>query len=317
MDFHPELLNPIKEAKVITIFGHGMPDGDCFGSQIGLRELLRANFPDKKIYAVGSGIPRLFDLLAPMDEVSDEIIASSLAILVDVSCLRRVEDPRVYHAKTWIKIDHHVLNPSMEPFNWDRWVDEERIAAAEMISGFGFENGMKFTPLAARALFLGMATDSGRFQFYGTTEHTKEVAARFEKMGVDPEKIYDIVYAEDDVVKAYKAWMREHAICDGNVTYLVTTKKDYHAAGLPYEKASEYVNALMGLNNSPIFALFCEDEHGYYRVELRSNQRYPVQPVAKMFDGGGHRYAAGAELRNDGPTYLDVVRELNKVEKDQ
>ena len=317
MEFHPELLDKIKSAKIITIFGHAMPDGDCYGSQIGLRELLRANFPDKKVYAVGSGIPSLFEYMTPMDEVSEETIAESLAILVDVSCLRRVEDNRVYKAKAWIKFDHHCLNPNLEPFPWDCWVDEERIAAAEMIADFGIENGLTFNWLSATALYLGMATDSGRFQFYGTTEHTLALAQKFLDMGVDKEKLFDIVYAEDDTVKAYKQWMRSAAKQDGQVTYLVVSRRDYHSRGLPYEKASEYVNALSGLNDSPIFALFCEDEHGYYRVELRSNRRYPVQPVAKMFNGGGHRYAAGAELRHDGPNYLDILAELNKVEEDQ
>lgn len=317
MAFHPELLNPILQAKTITIFGHAMPDGDCYGSQIGLKELLKANFPDKKVYAVGSGLPRLFDYMCPMDEVSEETIAESLAILVDVSCLRRVEDPRVYKAQNWIKFDHHCLNPGLEPFSWPHWVDEERIAAAEMIADFGFENGFKFNKLAATALYLGMMTDSGRFQFYGTTKHTLKLADKFVELGVDKEKLSDIVYAEDDTVKAYKAWMREAAQVDGKVTYLVVSRKDYQSRGLPYEKASEYVNALSGLNGSPMFALFCEDNHGFFRVELRSNSRYPVQPVAKMFNGGGHRYAAGAELRHDGSNYLDIINALNKVEEDK
>lgn len=317
MDFYPELVKPILDADIITIFGHAMPDGDCYGAQIGLRELLRHNFPDKKVYAVGSGLPRLFNFMTPMDEVSEETIASSLAILVDVSCLRRVEDERVYKAKGWIKIDHHCLNPGLEPFNYPHWVDEERIACCEMIADFAISNGWEFPFLAAEALFLGMATDSGRFEFYGTTEHTLELAKRFLAMGINKDKLYDIVYEEDDTVKAYKNWMRSAAIKDGNVTYLVASRKDYHVRGLSYEKASEYVNALSGLNGTPIYAYFCEDEHGYYRVELRSNARYPVQPVARLFGGGGHRYAAGLELRHDGTNYLDVIYQLNKVEADQ
>ena len=317
MDFHPELLKPIQEADVITIFGHAMPDGDCYGCQIGLRELLRETYPEKKVYAVGSGFPRLFSLIAEMDEVDEETIASSLAILVDVSCLRRVEDPRVYKAKTWIKIDHHVLNPEAEPFPWDAWVDEKRIAAAEMIADFAFENNMKFNVVAAKALYLGMATDSGRFQFYGTTEHTLEVTKRLKDMGVEPEPLFVAAYADDEVTKAYKDWMRSQAKLDGKVTYLVVHREDYESRGLPYEKASEFVNAIANVHGAPMYAYFCEDEHGNYRVELRSNRRFPVHPVARMFGGGGHRYASGAELTPEGPTYVDVLNALNAMEEDQ
>ena len=316
MTLTAELLSLIEKADVITIYGHAMPDGYCYGCQVGLRELIRFNYPKKKVYAVGSGLPILFDEIAPMDEVDEKTIASSLAILVDVSCLRRVEDPRVYKAKTWIKFDHHCLNPGLEPFTWPCIVKEGTIAAAEIIIDFAKECGWKFNKIAATCLFLALATDSGRFQFYGTTEHTLALAEEMKSYGVDPDRLYDIVYAEDDTTKAYKQWMRESAIHDGNVTYLVVSRRQYHERGLPYEKASEYVNALCGLNGTPIFALFCEDEHGYYRVELRSNRKFPVQPVAKQFGGGGHRYAAGAELRHDGTNYLDVIHALNQVEED-
>ncbi len=107
-----ELFNKkIRDAKIITIWGHVMPDPDCYGCQIGLRDILRLNFPDKKVYAIGSGIPVLFDRLKGMDnDVSDEEIASSLGILVDVSCIRRVEDQRVCKVKDLLKFDNHMFN---------------------------------------------------------------------------------------------------------------------------------------------------------------------------------------------------------------
>ena len=316
MDLHHELLEIIENADSICIFGHCLPDGDCYGSQIGLRELIRLNYPDKKVYAVGSGVPALFELIAPMDKVDDETVANSLAVLVDVSCLRRVEDPRVFTAKSAIKFDHHCIATDTEPFDGPCWVDEDRIAACEILIDFALGHGWKFNKTIANALFLGMATDSGRFRFHGTTEHTHELERLMQEYGAEPQKIYDIVYAEDDTTKAFKEWMRQNAKVDGKVTYLVVSRRQYQERGLPYEKASEYVNALSGLNDSKIYALFCEDEYGYYRVELRSNAGYPVQPVAKMFSGGGHRYAAGAELRHDGPNYLDVIYQLNQVEPD-
>ena len=48
----------IEQYDTITIFGHIYPDGDCYGSEIGLRETLRHFYPNKKIYALGSGFKR-------------------------------------------------------------------------------------------------------------------------------------------------------------------------------------------------------------------------------------------------------------------
>ena len=103
-----KIVELIKQYDTITIFGHINPDGDCYGSQIGLRNTLRLTFPNKKVYAVGSGLKRFFPLLGAMDVVEDEVIANSLAIILDGNDLPRMEDQRVRTAKAWAKIDHHV-----------------------------------------------------------------------------------------------------------------------------------------------------------------------------------------------------------------
>ena len=48
-----QILQAIKRFDRIIIHRHSRPDGDAMGSQIGLRELLRRNFPEKEIFAVG------------------------------------------------------------------------------------------------------------------------------------------------------------------------------------------------------------------------------------------------------------------------
>ena len=85
-----QLQKVIEQYDSIVLFGHAFPDGDCYGSQIGLREALRLNYPDKKVYAVGSGLRRFFRFIAPMDEIDDEVIKNSLAILLDGNDLSRM-----------------------------------------------------------------------------------------------------------------------------------------------------------------------------------------------------------------------------------
>ena len=46
MDFQP-LIQRIEAYDSIVIFGHIHPDGDCYGSQIGLKEALKMHYPDK------------------------------------------------------------------------------------------------------------------------------------------------------------------------------------------------------------------------------------------------------------------------------
>ena len=47
------ILQKIEEFQTIIIARHVKPDGDCIGSSLGLREILRLSFPEKRILSVG------------------------------------------------------------------------------------------------------------------------------------------------------------------------------------------------------------------------------------------------------------------------
>ena len=59
-----EIFNLIKKYDSITIFGHINPDGDCYGSSLALRELIRLNFPKKKVFSLAGTLPQLESRLA-------------------------------------------------------------------------------------------------------------------------------------------------------------------------------------------------------------------------------------------------------------
>ena len=48
-----DILNKIKEYNKIMIHGHIRPDGDCYGSQFGLKDIIKTSFPEKEVYVVG------------------------------------------------------------------------------------------------------------------------------------------------------------------------------------------------------------------------------------------------------------------------
>ena len=310
-----EIINKkIEEAEVITIWGHALPDGDCFGCQIGLREVLRVRYPHKKVYAIGSGIPALAERLGVTDQVKDEEIQKSLAILVDVSCLRRVEDQRITMAKDWIKFDHHLFNEG-ESFPYPGLVDSERVSASEIIAEWADRNGYPFNKVSAEAFFLGIFTDSGSFKFHGTCPKTFETAGKLFSYGVVPYSLLSPLYEMSiDSVK-FRAFLVEQAIISNHVCYVYLRKEQYMSQHIKYEEASSMVGILAGYK-TPIYCLFTEAEDGSIRGELRSERGYPVQPTAKAFGGGGHLFAAGLTLSVDhGPTINEVVAALNQVEK--
>ncbi|VEU69238.1 Bifunctional oligoribonuclease and PAP phosphatase nrnA (plasmid) [Mycoplasmopsis canis] len=80
---------------------------------MGLKELIKLNFPDKKVYAIGDA-KNTFDFLDfTMDEVpSDDIIKKSLAVVVDANHKERIEKREVLDKNLFaqvIRIDHTLM----------------------------------------------------------------------------------------------------------------------------------------------------------------------------------------------------------------
>ena len=301
----------IKENDSIVIFGHILPDGDCYGSQLGLKEIILTAFPHKKVYTVGTGIKPLFNRLGAMDSVDDETIKNSLAILIDATDFSRSEDQRIAMGKEFLKIDHHIESV---PFDNLKWVDTDSIASCQMVAEFAQSYKMKITQKAAECLFLGIVTDSGRFMFPPTNEKTHRIVADFYHIGIDAKAIFDIIYQVDEDSLRYKGYLTTHYLkTDKGVIYLYVPKEVYHSFGLTFERASGLVNVLSNIKGCPIWSLFTENEDGTIRVELRSNGAC-VQKVAVMFGGGGHHQASGAKLAGGGlESVMKVVEALNQL----
>lgn len=90
-----EALELLKKYDTVIIHRHTNPDGDAMGSQIGLKNLLLDNFPEKKVYAVGDGAGR-FSFMdgSVMDEIPDETYKGALAVILDSAEHSLVSDDR-------------------------------------------------------------------------------------------------------------------------------------------------------------------------------------------------------------------------------
>lgn len=307
-----EIYEKIKKYDTIVIFGHVLPDGDCYGSEIGLKDAIKSTFNDKKVYAVGSGLPRLFSRYGEMDVVSNEVISNSLAIALDVANFERIEDQRFNLARDIIKIDHHLF---ANAYGSIEWIDNSAASCSQMLANFVMKMGMKISPLGAEALLLGLITDSGRFQFSSTSENSFEVASFLLKCGASLKDLYDILYVVEAKDLRYKAYAYQNFVLDGGVSYLVIPFEDSKKYEVSPDYAASQVNLLANIKGYPIWATFAEREDGTVRVELRSSS-VSVQPIAVKYNGGGHKQASGCKLEKLSD-YKNVVEDLKIAAKEQ
>lgn len=299
----------ISQYDTITIFGHVIPDGDCYGSQIGLKNAIKENFPSKNVYALGSGIPKFFSLIGEMDKVDDEVIKSSLAIVVDTANLSRIEDQRYSLAKEIIKIDHHLLQ---DHFGEPEVIINDKISCTQIIGDMLISLNIPFGKETALPLFLGLVTDSGRFLYQPVPENAYRVAGALSNTGCDIQSLYDLLYEVDEKILRFRGYIySNYKKTKNGVIYLTIPKEVIRKYELDYNTCASLVNSVSGIKGSPIWVFFSESETGLVRVEFRS-KGVAVQPTAVKFGGGGHLQAAGCRL-DTLEDYKYVIEDLDKV----
>ena len=189
------LLKKIKEFDTIIIHRHSNPDGDALGSQIGLKNIIKENFKDKTVYVVGDMTARFsFMEDSVMDVIDDSVYENALAIVLDTSASALISDDRYKTAKATARMDHHIY---CEKICDVEVTDTSYESCCGLITEFAIKTGLKLNSLAAKSLYTGMVTDSGRFRYDSTTSQTFRLASRLLEEKFDTNEVYAGLYADD------------------------------------------------------------------------------------------------------------------------
>ena len=308
-----ELLNKIKEYQTICIFGHTSPDGDCYGAQTGLKCFIKEIYPNKDVFILGSGFTRAIPYFDKMDIVEDNVFKNALAILVDCSDLERVEDNRITLCKEICKIDHH-LGSEEKKFAIINISNVKACSASQMIGELIINNGYILSKNVAERIFLGILTDSNRFQFLASSKNLFLLMDKIMLTNIDYQKIYDFLYEGNETLTRAKGYISYNFKSYKNIAYIILDKKTLKKLNINYNYASSLVNCLSLMKEYPVWVSFAESEEGLVRVELRS-KKFNVQQVATLFNGGGHLNASGCRLANINEC-MDVIYKINELMED-
>ena len=299
------IISKIEQYDSIVIFGHLNPDGDCYGSQIALRNILRTRYPEKQIYCIGSGLKKFFDIIGKMDVVSDEIIAQSLAIVLDSNDINRLEDQRAWKARDFAKIDHHIDTHTFH--EGPEVIDDTATSTCELIYLFAKENNLEIDLISASALYLGMMTDTARFQFANNFVRMFEIARNLCNLGVDPILLNKTNNLVPEISITIKSFIYSHVKKDRRgIIYAVATKEEREKLGVTSAQICGNTSLLSYVTDFPVWFIASETDNGGMQVEMRSST-YNIQTIATHFGGGGHTFAAGFTYKKFGQ---DVINEL-------
>ena len=290
MEICQQILEQIKKYDTIIIHRHMRADPDALGSQVGLKELLQYNFPEKKIKVVGYDLPTL-TWLATMDQVEDDEFEGSLAIVCDTANTARIDDKRYLKAETIIKIDHH---PNDEEYGDLVWIDTSSSSASEMIAIFAEENNLELSDNAAYLLTAGIIGDTGRFLYPSTSARTLRIASHLRAFDFDyaglTRKMDTISYK----IAKLQGYIYDHLEVDENgVARVLLSQEVLKQFNVTDAETAAIVGAPGRIDSVSLWGIFVEQTDGHYRVRLRS-KIHPINEIAKEHDGGGHPLASGA-----------------------
>ena len=218
------LLEAVRTHDRIILHRHLNPDGDAIGSQVGLKHILLENFPGKEVYAVGDE-PKRYAFMedsAP-DVIPDAAYDGALAIVLDTASSALVSDTRYQNAAATARIDHHLF---CEKITDIEVIDSSYESCCGLVTAFAMECGLRLSPLAAKSLYTGMVTDSGRFRYDSTTAQTFRRAAFLMEQPFETADIYRNLYADDlTFMKLRAQFILKNKTTQNGVALLYTTKE--------------------------------------------------------------------------------------------
>lgn len=291
------ILEKIKAYDSIIIVRHIKPDGDCMGSSLGLREILKASFPEKEVYSVGGFKDDYLQFIGSEDDdVAEEVYRNSLLIAVDTATLDRIDCNNVSLCPEIVKIDHHI---PVDDYGTINYVREDLPAACAIIVDFyqSFADELVLNEAAARALFIGMVTDTGRFRYSNIDANFMRLVSITLEKNLNIEEIYSYLYLKDkNILKLQGRILNHFKTTENGVAYFKITRKLCRRHRVSVSEASALVNLLDSIKDHLIWIFFIQKEDGTYRVRIRS--RYvAINGLAEKYEGGGHKQAAGALVR--------------------
>jgi bifunctional oligoribonuclease and PAP phosphatase NrnA len=285
-------------ASTIGIVGHVNPDGDALGSMIGLALAAREagksavasfddpfivpeelSFLDRSVLVEASAFPRDLDVAVAVDTSARDRVGALAESMED--------------ARSLLVLDHHISD--------GKWgdvvvVDPTASATPEIVYDVITDLGWPITPAVATALYVGIVTDTVRFQYSSTTPRTHRITAELLERGVDQAVIGQRLF-EEAPFGYYELASRVlgRAILDRDHSFVWShmTMDDLAASGLEYHESDALIDLVRLARDAQVACLLKVRGPGVVKGSLRSRGAVDVAAVARTFGGGGHHNASG------------------------
>lgn len=288
------------------IFTHKNPDGDAIGSALAMKKILELKNKKAEIFIFDSigkqffffpGIQKI-KILRELKEINDAVF-----IFIDCSTPARTGfDFSFSKSEKNIIIDHHP-DAKLDAPNSISIIDPQASSTTEIIFDLTEKLRWKRDRDISFCLAAGILSDTGTFQHANTSSKALRAISTLIKSGVNLKKIAENLFQKREVESSLKIWgkiLAETSLDkDTKMAYSFVTQDDIKRYNTTDEELNGLANLLSGIPESKFSLLLSETKFGKIKASLRSEsyKGIDVSKIAQAFGGGGHKLAAGFEIK--------------------
>lgn len=291
-------------AGTIRCVCHRNPDGDAIGSLLGMGLLCERAFPGVPVsFHCVDPVPDMFRFLSAAARVTHapdlETLDPARDAFVFLDCAEaKLTELHVSHPSLFdgtfrsVMLDHHPGNPRFGTVNL---LDPASASTCEIVVQLLDQLGWEMDPHIATALLTGVYTDTGGLLHSNTSAQVYRTVARLLRAGARRQAIVTAVFrtASVSTLRLWGRVLEKITLTEEGGAISAVTEGDFRSTGASHADltgAIDYVNAIPGMR----FSLLLSERDGTVKGSLRTlRDDVDVSAMAGIFQGGGHRKAAG------------------------
>ncbi len=312
----------LSSSKNIFITGHVHPDADVVGSALAIYLFVKKKFENKKVDIIfRDKYPEWLNFLPKIEKIKVCKCVSKrydLGIILECSDISRMGGILdIGQLNFIVNIDHH-LNHSGFYTNKLNFIHPEYASCAEIIFDIFKNLNFEIDYDIAKCLYVGVVTDTGKFQWSNTTQHSFFTAYQLLSYGLKPYEIYKNLYRRrsyNGMVLLGKTLskMKILKINGIQVGIMSISYRMFKSTKTSAVDTEDFINFPMDIFGTKIAILFREDKPGIVKVSFRSDG-IDMEGIVRHWNGGGHKYACGATVEGKiDKVEKEVVGYLKKV----
>ena len=292
----------IKQSNTFFIAGHTKPDGDALGSGLALASLLR-RMGKKVTHCSLDPVPQDMAFMKRSKSIKITNKTSKnfdCAIILECINFTRMGDIiSPSQAKKIINIDHHLAHSNFGNVNY---ILPSSSSVSELIYDVFMNLKMIPTKEEAENLYIGIVTDTGRFQQLNTNANSHLVVAQLLKCGVNSNKLCKKLFLTMEIPK-----MKLYGLALSNIetayneklVYIKLTKDMFTKTKASDTDTDGIINYCISAPKAVVGCLLKEVDNKTTKLSFRSIEKFNLLNIVKLFNGGGHKNAAGCTINSD------------------